>query len=121
MRYMTTQTMKNFKLAPQHVECSTVVAYSYLKDIAESLIYDTAAPCIVIGQDNWGSIVSQQIKSGRTNQSVLSLTQPSWVLRGCCSSLSRPINTIHHLRLSSTSDDELHNIIKDLSVLNPPA
>ncbi|GBP27306.1 hypothetical protein EVAR_18777_1 [Eumeta japonica] len=54
---MTVQTMKNLKLVPQRVEYSTVAACFHLKDIAESLIFDAAAPCILFGQDNWGLIV----------------------------------------------------------------
>ncbi|GBP82298.1 hypothetical protein EVAR_86652_1 [Eumeta japonica] len=56
------QTIRNLKLAPQRVERATVAACSHLTDIAENLIYDAAAPCILIGQDNWGLIVSRQIK-----------------------------------------------------------
>ncbi|GBO99072.1 hypothetical protein EVAR_417_1 [Eumeta japonica] len=41
-----------------------------------------------------------------------SLTQLGWVLHGCCSSLSRPINTVHHLRPSDASDIELNDIVK---------
>ncbi|GBP68746.1 hypothetical protein EVAR_99016_1 [Eumeta japonica] len=58
MKYMTAQTVKNLKLAPQRVERTTVAACSLLTNIAESLIYDAAAPCILIGQDNWGLIMS---------------------------------------------------------------
>ncbi|GBP40325.1 hypothetical protein EVAR_86471_1 [Eumeta japonica] len=106
------QTIRNLKLAPQRVERATVAACSHLTDIAENLIYDAAAPCILIGQDNWGLIVSRQIKSGRANQPAASLTQLGWVLHGCCSSLSRPINTVHHLRPSDASDIELNDIVK---------
>ncbi|GBP73368.1 hypothetical protein EVAR_60602_1 [Eumeta japonica] len=81
---MTAQTIRNLKLAPQRVERAT---------------------------DNWG-IVSRQIKSGRANQPAASLTQLGWVLHGCCSSLSRPINTVHHLRPSDASDIELNDIVK---------
>ncbi|GBP97618.1 hypothetical protein EVAR_72621_1 [Eumeta japonica] len=109
---MTAQTIRNLKLAPQRVERATVAACSHLTDIAENLIYDAAAPCILIGQDNWGLIVSRQIKSGRANQPAASLTQLGWVLHGCCSSLSRPINTVHHLRPSDASDIELNDIVK---------
>ncbi|GBP61941.1 hypothetical protein EVAR_44997_1 [Eumeta japonica] len=109
---VSTQTIRNLKLAPQRVERATVAACSHLTDIAENLIYDAAAPCILIGQDNWGLIVSRQIKSGRANQPAASLTQLGWVLHGCCSSLSRPINTVHHLRPSDASDIELNDIVK---------
>ncbi|GBP08374.1 hypothetical protein EVAR_77087_1 [Eumeta japonica] len=91
---------------------ATVATCSHLTDIAENLIYDAAAQCILIGQDNWGLIVSRQIKSGRANQPAASLTQLGWVLHGCCSSLSRPINTVHHLRPSDASDIELNDIVK---------
>ncbi|GBP12287.1 hypothetical protein EVAR_75581_1 [Eumeta japonica] len=76
LKLMTAQTIRNLKLAPQRVERATV-ACSHLTDIAENLIYDAAAPCILIGQDNWGLIVSRQIKSGR--QPAASLTQLGWV------------------------------------------
>ncbi|GBP84890.1 hypothetical protein EVAR_55850_1 [Eumeta japonica] len=112
LKLMTAQTIRNLKLAPQRVERATVAACSHLTDIAENLIYDAAAPCILIGQDNWGLIVSRQIKSGRANQPAASLTQLGWVLHGCCSSLSRPINTVHHLRPSNASDIELNDIVK---------
>ncbi|GBP07766.1 hypothetical protein EVAR_77968_1 [Eumeta japonica] len=112
LKLMTAQTIRNLKLAPQRVERATVAACSHLTDIAENLIYDAAAPCILIGQDNWGLIVSRQIKSGRANQPAASLTQLGWVLHGCCSSLSRPINTVHHLRPSDASDIELNDIVK---------
>ncbi|GBP10056.1 hypothetical protein EVAR_77494_1 [Eumeta japonica] len=74
LKLMTAQTIRNLKLAPQRVERATVAACSHLTDIAENLIYDAAAPCILIGQDNWGLIVSRQIKSGRANQPAASLT-----------------------------------------------
>ncbi|GBP22936.1 hypothetical protein EVAR_95336_1 [Eumeta japonica] len=109
---ITDENRGNLKLAPQRVERATVAACSHLTDIAENLIYDAAAPCILIGQDNWGLIVSRQIKSGRANQPAASLTQLGWVLHGCCSSLSRPINTVHHLRPSDASDIELNDIVK---------
>ncbi|GBP44877.1 hypothetical protein EVAR_24790_1 [Eumeta japonica] len=104
--------MKNLKLTPQRVERATVVAYPHLKGIAENLISDAAAPCILIGQDSYRLIVSPQVKSGRVTQSVASLTQLGWVLHGCSSSLSQPINTIHHLRPSCACDDELKEILK---------
>ncbi|GBP79328.1 hypothetical protein EVAR_99551_1 [Eumeta japonica] len=72
--------MRNLKLTPQRVECPTVTACPDLKNIAESLIRDAAAPCILIGQDKWGLIASRQIKSSRVIQSVDSLTQLGWVL-----------------------------------------
>ncbi|GBP06863.1 hypothetical protein EVAR_62946_1 [Eumeta japonica] len=117
----TAQTIRNLKLAPQRVERATVAACSHLTDIAENLIYDAAAPCILIGQDNWGLIVSRQIKSGRANQPAASLTQLGWVLHGCCSSLSRPINTVHHLRPSDASDIELNDIVKRHFEIDPSA
>ncbi|GBP69345.1 hypothetical protein EVAR_53422_1 [Eumeta japonica] len=81
LKLMTAQTIRNLKLAPQRVERATVAACSHLTDIAENLIYDAAAPCILIGQDN-GAF------------------------------LSRPINTVHHLRPSDASDIELNDIVK---------
>ncbi|GBP94918.1 hypothetical protein EVAR_100636_1 [Eumeta japonica] len=53
LKLMTAQTIRNLKLAPQRVERATVAVCSHLTDIAENLIYDAAAPCILIGQDNW--------------------------------------------------------------------
>ncbi|GBP48091.1 hypothetical protein EVAR_74596_1 [Eumeta japonica] len=79
LKLMTAQTIRNLKLAPQRVERATVATCSHLTDIAENLIYDAAAHCILIGQDNWGLIVSRQIKSGRANQPAASLTQLGWV------------------------------------------
>ncbi|GBP79480.1 hypothetical protein EVAR_59154_1 [Eumeta japonica] len=112
MRYMTAQTMRILKLAPQCVEHATVVVCSHLTDIAESLIYDAAAPYILIGQDIWGLILSPQIKSGRANQPTASLTHLGRILHVCCSGLSLPINIIHHLRPSDTSDVVLNDIVK---------
>ncbi|GBP95025.1 hypothetical protein EVAR_91832_1 [Eumeta japonica] len=48
LKLMTAQTIRNLKLAPQRVERATVAACSHLTDIAENLIYDAAAPCILI-------------------------------------------------------------------------
>ncbi|GBP43715.1 hypothetical protein EVAR_29696_1 [Eumeta japonica] len=96
----------------QRVERATVAACLHLKDIAENLIYDNAAPCILIDQDNWGLIVSRQIKSGRANQPAASLTQLGWVLHGHCSSLSQPINTVHHLRPFNASNVKVNNSMK---------
>ncbi|GBP48636.1 hypothetical protein EVAR_28022_1 [Eumeta japonica] len=53
-------------------------------------------------------------------QPAASLTQLGWVLHGCCSSLSRPINTVHHLRPSDASDIELISL-NGISKLNPSA
>ncbi|GBP96586.1 hypothetical protein EVAR_87706_1 [Eumeta japonica] len=47
LKLMTAQTIRNLKLAPQRVG-ATVAACSHLTDIAENLIYDAAAPCILI-------------------------------------------------------------------------
>ncbi|GBP53425.1 hypothetical protein EVAR_17500_1 [Eumeta japonica] len=54
-------------------------------------------------------------------QPAASLTQLGWVLHGCCSSLSRPINTVHHLRPSDASDIELNDIVKRHFEMNPSA
>ncbi|GBP43249.1 hypothetical protein EVAR_39307_1 [Eumeta japonica] len=70
MRLMTAQIMRNLKVTPQPVEHATVAACSHLTNIAENLIYDAAAPCILIGQDNWGLIVLRQIKQLEPRQSL---------------------------------------------------
>ncbi|GBP89436.1 hypothetical protein EVAR_89140_1 [Eumeta japonica] len=77
-----------------------------------ALLDEGSTVTLIDEQDNWGLIVSRQIKSGRANQPAASLTQLGWVLHGCCSSLSRPINTVHHLRPSDASDIELNDIVK---------
>ncbi|GBP91505.1 hypothetical protein EVAR_66095_1 [Eumeta japonica] len=41
---------------------ATVAACSHLTDIAENLIYDAAAPCILIGQDNWGLLCRDKLR-----------------------------------------------------------
>ncbi|GBP03651.1 hypothetical protein EVAR_2406_1 [Eumeta japonica] len=80
-------------------------------------MYNAAAPYTLIGHENWGLIVTKQIKSGRANQPAASLTQLGWVLHGCCSSLSRPINTIYHLRPSDASDIELNDVDVEMKKL----
>ncbi|CAK1550936.1 unnamed protein product [Leptosia nina] len=75
-------TMNNLKLAPQYLDKEKIQSYRHLRGMADTLYYEAEAPKMLIGQDNWQFIVTQQVRRGRPGQPVASRTKLGWVLHG---------------------------------------
>ncbi|XP_048487697.1 uncharacterized protein LOC125490997 [Plutella xylostella] len=86
------RTVEKLDFITQTVKKEEVDDCSYLNDIQEELAYEGASPKLLIGQDNWDLIVSREVRDGRRDQPVASRTQLGWVLHGCRTTQSKPVN-----------------------------
>ncbi|XP_048486344.1 uncharacterized protein LOC119693582 [Plutella xylostella] len=86
------RTVEKLDFITQTVKKEEVDDCSHLSDIQEELAYEGASPKILIGQDNWDLIVSREVRNGRRDQPVASRTQLGWVLHGCRTTQSKPVN-----------------------------
>ncbi|CAG9125027.1 unnamed protein product [Plutella xylostella] len=86
------RTVEKLDFITQTVKKEEVDDCSHLSDIREELAYEEASPKLLIGQDNWDLIVSREVRDGRRDQPVASRTQLGWVLHGCRTTQSKPVN-----------------------------
>ncbi|XP_026733916.1 uncharacterized protein LOC113498174 [Trichoplusia ni] len=102
---ITVRTIDDLKLSEQRVNRSTVKNCLHLKTIKRQLLYDAERPKLLIGQDNWGLIVTRRLKKGKPTEPVASLTYLGWVLHGCETGSNAVVNFMHYGRATSEGED----------------
>ncbi|XP_026747153.1 uncharacterized protein LOC113508367 [Trichoplusia ni] len=102
---ITVRTIDDLKLSEQRVNSSTVKNCLHLKAIERQLLYDAERPKLLIGQDNWGLIVTRRLKKGKPTEPVASLTHLGWVLHGCETGSNAVVNFTHYGRATSEAED----------------
>ncbi|XP_026746038.1 uncharacterized protein LOC113507378 [Trichoplusia ni] len=102
---ITVRTIDDLKLSEQRVNRSTVKNCLHLKTIERQLLYDAERPKLLIGQDNWGLIVTRKLKKGKPTEPVASLTHLGWVLHGCETGSNAVVNFTHYGRATSEGED----------------
>ncbi|XP_026739594.1 uncharacterized protein LOC113502285 [Trichoplusia ni] len=102
---ITVRTIDDLKLSEQRVNRSTVKNCLHLKTIKRQLLYDAERPKLLIGQDNWGLIVTRRLKKGKPTEPVASLTHLGWVLHGCETGSNAVVNFMHYGRATSEGED----------------
>ncbi|XP_048483902.1 uncharacterized protein LOC125490011 [Plutella xylostella] len=107
---MNAYTISKLSISSQMVPHTLIEDCPHLSDIADVITYDNVRPRIVIGQDNWHLIISQDVKSGDRNKPVASLTRLGWTLHGCATFSTRPVIAVNHIR--TTREDKMDELIK---------
>lgn len=100
------RTVDNLKLSPQSVNEKDIEKYEHLRKLKAELAYENERPSLLIGQDNWGLIVTRRIIKGRRNEPAASLTSLGWVLHGDSETNATTVNFVNHCRASRTEDIE---------------
>ncbi|XP_048484628.1 uncharacterized protein LOC119690594 [Plutella xylostella] len=103
------RTVEKLDFITQTVKKEEVDDCSHLSDIQEELAYEGASPKLLIGQDNWDLIVSREVRGGRRNQPVASRTQLGWVLHGCRTTQSKPVNFCGYV---TSAEESMEKIMK---------
>lgn len=103
------RTIDNLRLAKQEVSREVVYSCAHLRRIRNQLIYKKEEPQLLLGQDNWGLIVTKRLRKGKPSEPVASLTGLGWALHGCDGRDRRPINfaAVHCSRLKEEETDSL--------------
>ncbi|CAH2102800.1 unnamed protein product [Euphydryas editha] len=107
------RTIDELKLAPQFIEKKRIKGCQHLEKIADSLYYEGESPQLLIGQDNWELIVTQEIRSGKPGEPVASRTGLGWVLHGSDVGAARVVHFLNSCLHVSTPEEEMHQAIKD--------
>lgn len=103
------RTIKNLKIPPQYLDLEDIEACNHLQPIRNEIVYKPEAPKMIIGQDNWGLIVSRKIIKGRRSQPAASLTSLGWVLHGVHKTGS---NSVVHFVNHCTDEDKIEEMLK---------
>ncbi|XP_073946597.1 uncharacterized protein [Choristoneura fumiferana] len=85
------RTVASLDFATQSINERELRDCRHLEDIKNEVTCSRATPKILIGQDNWELIISQEIRRGRRDQLVASRTLLGWVLHGCRTSQAEPV------------------------------
>jgi hypothetical protein len=104
-------TGHKFTLPKCSLDGKTISGYDHLKNIPLQAFQGRSA--ILIGQDNLHLIISREIREGKDNEPVASLTKLGWVFHGFSTSFTKktiPDLTCH---LRSEDDIELHISIEN--------
>ncbi|CAH2218177.1 jg24405 [Pararge aegeria aegeria] len=107
------RTIDEMNLAPQFIDKERIEQCSHLKQIATVLYYEFEPPRLLIGQDNWELIISQDIKRGKPGQPVASLTELGWVLHGSDKRNVKPVHFINKCMHVKTMEDKIHDTMKE--------
>ena len=105
-RDIEARTIDDLRLSEQSISEATLRNCQHLKGIKDQLLYTTEKPKLLIGQDNWGLIVTRRLKTGKSSDPVASLTNLGWVLHGCDTGANAVVNFIHHHEDSANKDIE---------------
>lgn len=84
---------------------------THLDDVKTQLLYDSATPTILVGQDNWELIVSREVRSGPRHQPVASRTHLGWVLHGCRTTTTYPMVFCGRLD-AAPEEDKLEGLMR---------
>lgn len=107
------RTIDELNLAPQFIDKARIEECSHLKNMTSVLYYEFEPPRLLIGQDNWELIISQEIKRGKPGQPVASLTGLGWVLHGFDNKGAKPVHFINKCMHMKTMEEEIHDTIKE--------
>ncbi|CAH2108828.1 unnamed protein product [Euphydryas editha] len=107
------RTIDELKLAPQFIEKKRIKGCQHLEKIADSLYYEGESPQLLIGQDNWELIVTQEIRKGKPGEPVASRTGLGWVLHGSDVGAARVVHFLNSCLHVSTPEEEMRQAIKD--------
>lgn len=102
------RTVDNLTLPTQSLDCSDLALLPHLQDIPLQTF--KGKPSMIIGQDYWFLIVSRQVREGRKNEPVASLTRLGWVLHGFAAGRSNGDDYGCHMH--EHHDDGLHELVK---------
>lgn len=112
-RSIVVRTIDDLKLSEQGIEKDTVENCPHLKAIEKQLLYTAERPKLLIGQDNWGLIVTRRLKKGRSADPVASLTSLGWVLHGSEAGSNATVNFIHHGKPSSEEEEDIEEVVRE--------
>nr|XP_034825593.1 uncharacterized protein LOC117983216 [Maniola hyperantus] len=107
---MEARTIDDLKLSEQEVDAEVISNCPHLVKIRKELIYAGEKPKLLIGQDNWGLIITRKLLKGKATKPVASLTRLGWVLHGFDTSANAVVNFINHCR---TREDEVEEIVRE--------
>ncbi|XP_045772389.1 uncharacterized protein LOC123872262 [Maniola jurtina] len=107
---MEARTMDDLKLSEQEVDTDVINNCPHLVKIRKELVYTGEKPKLLIGQDNWGLIVTRKLLKGKATKPVASLTRLGWVLHGFDTSANAVVNFANHCR---TKEDEIEEIVRE--------
>lgn len=107
------QTIKKMDFTSQAISRRELEDCSHLYAIEENLVYNRAQPKVVIGQNNWNLIVSREVREGRNDQPVASLTHLGWVLHGCRYAEGEPEGAFCGYVESSRRSDDMEEMMKN--------
>ncbi|KAJ8706805.1 hypothetical protein PYW07_012883 [Mythimna separata] len=110
-RTIIARTIDDLKLSEQCINKDTVKNCQHLRAIESQLLYVTERPKLLIGQDNWGLIVTRRLKKGKPSEPVASLTNLGWVLHGCEAGTTASVNFIHYNK-STTDEESVEEIVR---------
>lgn len=119
---MQARTVKNLQVSSQRVPQDLVEGCPHLSDIKGQLTYSNAKPQVLIGQDNWHLLLTEETRRGDKDHPVASLTPLGWVLHGSQTrSFGQKIDFVSHMK---ETEDDLEHLVKkyfemDALYLNP--
>ncbi|XP_073943425.1 uncharacterized protein [Choristoneura fumiferana] len=99
------RTVDNLTLPTQSLDGTDLASLPHLTDIPIQTF--TGKPTMIIGQDYWYLIVSRQLREGRKNEPVASLTRLGWVLHGFAA--GKPNSVDYGCHLHDHQDDRQHD------------
>lgn len=67
-------THANIELSAQAIDQDSLDQYPQLREVRKYLTYEAARPTILIGQDNWHLLVTEDMRRGMNSQPAASLT-----------------------------------------------
>ncbi|XP_076247767.1 uncharacterized protein LOC143187433 [Calliopsis andreniformis] len=104
------QTVKGLSLPWQGLSRKDLDRYTHLNDI-EIQCYPNEQPQLLLGQDNWDLIISQETRRASRDEPVASRTELGWVVHGYVATEIRPRvkETMLHIdNRTDAQDDQLH-------------
>lgn len=116
------RTISNMQLSPQAITDEELYGCSHLRDIEDRLKYVNAKPQILIGQDNWHLLLSEEVRQGQRTQPVASLTPLGWVLHGTQSrTLGQQTHRVNFINnIENSMDEQLKNYFAlESLIINP--
>ncbi|XP_062524619.1 uncharacterized protein LOC101745494 isoform X1 [Bombyx mori] len=101
------RTVNGLKLTPQRLNIEVLASCHHLTDLRHHFKTSYASPKILIGQDNWHLLVTEEMRTGRRDQPVASRTPLGWVVHGAHPGGKRQrVNFVGHATTVDTNMDE---------------
>ncbi|CAH0663689.1 unnamed protein product [Chilo suppressalis] len=104
----------SLQLGRQTVCFDKISKFSHLTDIAPILCYENVQPKLIIGIDHWELAYPLAVKKGSKSEPVAIKTALGWVLFGCNSSRTKPVEFINHSLVSDLCNNENDNNLEEL-------